>query len=239
MTIDIIAKPKDKQTLSPPDTGIPPLQPGDVLTRPEFERRYKAHPEIKKAELIEGVVFMPSPVKAKSHGDPHFVMNTWLGVYCAAVPGLIGSDNSTLRLDLLNEPQPDILVRFQPEYGGRTRMDEDGYLEGSPELTLEIAASSSSYDMNQKKETYARHGIQEYIVVLSYEQRVVWHSLENGVYQTIEANELGILQSKVLPGLWLQPSSIWDNDLATIIAVLQEGLTSQEYTEFVANLANQ
>ena len=34
---------------------IPPLESGDHLTRHEFERRYQARPDIKKAELIEGV----------------------------------------------------------------------------------------------------------------------------------------------------------------------------------------
>jgi len=33
-----------------------PLEPGDHLTREEFERRYDATPGLKKAELIEGVV---------------------------------------------------------------------------------------------------------------------------------------------------------------------------------------
>ena len=181
---------------------------------------------------------MPSPVRAESHGDPHFVMNTWLGLYCAATPGLIGSDNATLRLDLLNEPQPDLLVRVSPEFGGTTRLDADGYLEGSPELTLEIAASSSSYDMNQKKIMYARHGIQEYLVVLTYEQRVVWYSLENGRYQAFDADAQGRLHSKVFPGLWLQPSAIWINDLATMLAVLHEGMASSEHDAFVEKLQN-
>lgn len=125
--------------------------PGDYLTRPAFERRYHAQPDIKKAELIEGIVYMPSPVRADRHGDPHFVMIGWLGVYQAATPGVRGSDNATLRLDFLNEPQPDILLRLDPALGGRSRLGADGYLEGSPEFIVEIAASSASYDMNQKK----------------------------------------------------------------------------------------
>src|SRR5438067_1488278 len=46
-----------------PDDGIPPLEPGDRLSRAEFERRYDAMPALKKAELIEGVVYWPSPVR--------------------------------------------------------------------------------------------------------------------------------------------------------------------------------
>ncbi|MEZ4622773.1 MAG: Uma2 family endonuclease [Caldilineaceae bacterium] len=139
---------------------IPPLQPGDFLTRAEFERRYHNHPDLKKAELIEGIVYMPSPDSAAYHGDPHFDLIGWLGVYCATVPGLIGSDNATLRLDNINEPQPDILLRLDTAHGGRSKIDEEGYLEGPVEFVVEVASSSASYDMNQKKATYARHGFE-------------------------------------------------------------------------------
>src|SRR2546421_625978 len=87
--------------------GIPPLENGDRLTRAEFERRYEAMPELKKAELIEGVVYVPSPVRHEQHGGPQFALSTWLGHYQAFTPGVRGSDNATVRLDLNNEPQPD------------------------------------------------------------------------------------------------------------------------------------
>jgi hypothetical protein len=53
------------------EAPAPPLNNGDRLTRAEFERIYAAHPEIKKAELIEGVVYMPSPARYREHGKPH------------------------------------------------------------------------------------------------------------------------------------------------------------------------
>jgi hypothetical protein len=49
-----------------------PLHSRDRLPRAEFERRYEAHPEIKKAELIEGVVYVSSPIRYAQHADPHF-----------------------------------------------------------------------------------------------------------------------------------------------------------------------
>jgi Uma2 family endonuclease len=217
-----------------PTPETPPLQPGDFLTRPEFERRYQLHPQIKKAELIEGVVYMPSPVRARLHGDPHFTVASWLGVYQASTPGVRGSDNVTLRLDLLNEPQPDILLRFEPSRGGKCAIDIDGYLVGAPELIVEIAASSASYDMNQKKAVYARHGVQEYLVVQMHEQLVSWFALRDGIYQPLQPNEDGVLRSEVFPGLHLQPAAIWDNDLARLLATLQQGLASPEHQAFVA-----
>jgi hypothetical protein len=73
------------------------------LTRPEFERRYEAMPETKKAELVEGVVYLPSPVSF-SHGRPHFMLTNWLGQFELGTPGVAGADNCTVHLDLDNEP---------------------------------------------------------------------------------------------------------------------------------------
>ncbi|MFO5527900.1 MAG: Uma2 family endonuclease, partial [Cuspidothrix sp.] len=125
-----------------PILTIPPLENGDKLTRHEFERRYHAMPNLKKAELIEGVVYMASPVRAKQHGKPHARIMGWLIAYEAATPGVESLDNTTILLDTDNEPQPDALLRI--ETGGQSRINKDDYVEGAPELIVEIAASSAS-----------------------------------------------------------------------------------------------
>ena len=234
---DVKAVQQVKKQYGTSHAELPLLQPGDFLTRPEFERRYLAHPEIKKAELIEGVVYMPSPVRAQVHGDPHFTIIGWLAQYQAFTPGIRGSDNATLRMDLLNEPQPDALLRIDPELGGKCAIDADGYLVGAPELIVEIAASSRSYDMNQKKQVYARHGIQEYLVVQMYEKVVSWFSLQDGEYQLLQADPNGILCSEIFPGLWLQPKAIWVNDLGALLKILQQGIDSPQHEQFVALLS--
>ena len=71
---------------STPRSNVPPLESGDRLTRPEFERRYAAAPHIKKAELIEGIVYVASPLRHKQHGKPHSRVLTWLGVYQTMTP---------------------------------------------------------------------------------------------------------------------------------------------------------
>src|SRR3954468_17865156 len=91
-----------------------PLENGDRLSRDEFERRYEAMPGLKKAELIEGVVYMPSPVRIRRHARPHSHVITWMGIYEAATPGVIIGDNATARLDQDNEPQPDGLLMIDP-----------------------------------------------------------------------------------------------------------------------------
>lgn len=230
----------ERSTISPEtekETPIPPLNNGDRLTRAEFERIYSAHPEIKKAELIEGVVYMPSPARHREHGKPHFHSIGWLGSYTASTPGVEGSDNATLRLDFENEPQPDALLFLPPEYGGKARVDEDGYLEGTPELILEVSASSASYDLNQKKRAFARNGVPEYVVYLAYEQRVIWFVLRDGVYVEQQPDEDGVLKSERFPGLWLLPGALLAGNLSGVLETLQQGLDSQEHKTFCAALA--
>jgi Uma2 family endonuclease len=235
--VNIRLEDRPKQTPQPPSTHeTPPLNSGDRLSRAEFERRYQAHPEIGKAELVEGVVYVSSPTQYEKHADPHFNIISWLGVYRAATPGVEGGDNATLRLDLENEPQPDAVLRLSPEAGGRSSVAEDDYLEGVPELIVEISGSSASYDLHDKRRAYARNGVPEYLVIQTYERRVDWFVLREGTYESLEGDENGVLRSEQFPGLWLQPAALWKSDLAQLLALLQEGLASQEHAAFLKQL---
>src|SRR5215510_12464605 len=149
--------------VTPPNT-LPPLENGDRLTRSDFEQRYEAMPHVKKAELIEGIVYMLSPVRVRSHGKPHGQIMSWIGTYSAATLGVDFADSTTLRLDSDNEPQPDVMLWIDAAVGGHARVSDDDYLEGSPELIVEVAASSASYDLHVKREVYLRNGVQEYVV---------------------------------------------------------------------------
>src|SRR5207248_3480178 len=126
------------------------------------------------AELIEGIVYMPSPLRAKAHGKPHLHLAAWLGVYESETPGIESFDNSTVRLDLDNEPQPDLVLIKSPAKGGQTRFSEDDYIEGAPELAVEIVGSSRAYDLHQKKGAYRRNGVCEYLAWITSERRLVW-----------------------------------------------------------------
>ena len=214
--------------------GVPPLNSGDRLTRREFELRYTAHPEIKKAELVEGVVYVSSPVRRKQHGKPHGTILLWLGTYSAATQGTDFADNTTVRLDYENEPQPDAFLCL--EHGGTSRVTEDDYTEGPPDLVVEVSASSAALDLHDKFRAYQRSGVREYVVLQVYERRVAWFALMEGVYELLEPDEDGILRSELFPGLWLKPEALWTEDLAGLLTVLQQGLASPEHTEFVARL---
>lgn len=214
----------------------PPLQAGDHLSRPEFERRYEAHPEIKKAELVEGIVFMPSPVRFENHARLNSDLVTWLGTYRAHTPGTTVGDNATVILDFENEVQPDAFLRLDKTLGGRSSLNADDYIEGPPELVVEVAASSAAYDMHVKRRVYARSGAPEYVVAQAYEQRLDWFILREGMYETLAADEHGIIRSEVFPGLWLQTGALWSGDLARMLATLQEGLASEVHRQFVEGL---
>jgi Uma2 family endonuclease len=214
---------------------IPKLQAGDHLTRIEFERRYAAMPEVKKAELIEGVVYMPSPVSHKSHSRPHSLLTTLLGTYCYATPGSDLGTTPTVRLDLENEPQPDSLLRILPEYGGQSR-DEDEYIAGPPELLAEVSASSASYDLHDKLRAYQRNGVREYLVWRVWDSAIDWFIQREGRFERLPLTEAGHYRSEAFPGLWLDPAALIRGDFPQVMAVLQQGLASPEHAAFVARL---
>jgi Uma2 family endonuclease len=190
-------------------------------------------PYLKKAELIEGVVYVPSPVRHEGHGRQHSALNCWLGVYSAASPGLEVSDNATVRLDLDNEPQPDLLLRIVS--GGQSHVSSDGFIDGPPELVAEIASSSAAYDLHQKLAVYRRHGVREYIVWRVLEYAIDWFVLRHGRYERLPTDETSRLRSEVFPGLWLDAAAMIRGDMATVLKVLAEGLASHDHKEFVAN----
>lgn len=217
-------------------SDVPPLENGDRLTRDEFERRYDAMPHLKKAELIEGVVYVPSPVRYQHHGAPHAVLVGWLVYYAAHTPGVCVSDNSTVRLDLDNEPQPDALLLIDPARGGQTRISSDDYIEGSPELVAEVASSSVSYDLHDKLHVYRRNGVREYLVWRVRDQASDWFVLRAGQYERLSADANGVWRSEVSPGLWLDAAALIRSDLAAVLAIAQQGLGSLEHAAFVARL---
>ncbi|WP_413199486.1 Uma2 family endonuclease [Nostoc piscinale] len=225
-------------TLSSPMTllvTLPPLENGDKLTRGEFERRYHAMPAVKKAELIEGIVYVASPLRFRSHGKPHAYVMAWLGLYESATPGVELGDNATVRLDADNEPQPDACLLITND--GQASVSDDDYIEGAPELIVEVAASSVSLDLHEKLKVYRRNQVQEYLVWRVYDNEFDWFKLEQGEYIKLAPNHEGVIYSHVFPGLCLDKAALLAGNLAKVLAVLQQGLASPEHQSFVENLA--
>ena len=216
--------------------AVPRLESGDRLTRDEFERRYEAMPDLKKAELIEGVVYVPSPIRFEYHGKQTQHVGTWLGHYEAATPGSQSANNTTVRLDLDNEPQPDLFLRVNPKLGGRSSTSPDGYVEGAPELVVEVAASTVSYDLHDKLRAYRRNGVLEYIVWRVEDGEIDWFRLQGSEYVRVKPDATGLFKSEVFPGLWLDSIALLQGELAKVLAILDEGLKTPEHVAFVERL---
>jgi len=217
---------------------IPYLESGDRLTRHEFETRYHAMPDTKKAELIEGVVYVASPLRFNSHAEPHSLLIVVFGTYMIMTPGVRIGDNATVRLDFDNEPQPDVVLLIDETLGGQAHISDDDYIEGAPELVAEVAASSAANDLYDKKKAYRRNGVKEYIVWQSLENKLDWFSLQNGEYVLLEPGADGVIKSQVFPGLWLNVQGLLSGEMTQVLAVLQNGLDSQEHQVFVQQLSN-
>jgi hypothetical protein len=215
---------------------VPPLQNGDRLTRDEFETRYESMPAGIKAELVEGVVYIVSPVSEEFHSEPHFDLIGWLAIYRNMTPGVIGGDNGTVRLDLDNESQPDAYLRIPSSLGGQAKRDADGYVAGAPELVAEVSASSVSYDLGPKLIAYRRNGVREYIVRRTYDNGLDWFILRHGRFELLAPGPDGILRSEVFPGLWLDAAAMLRGDMLTVTRVAQKGVESSEHAAFVQKL---
>lgn len=216
--------------------ALPPLETGDKLTRTEFERRYEAMPHLKKAELIEGVVYVPSPARLRRHGRPQAQMLGWLVTYEAGTPGVAAAGNATARLDLDNEPQPDGMLLIDPALGGQAIITPDDYVERAPELAGEVSASTASIDLNLKFNVYRRNGVLEYIVWRVLDRAVDWFVLRQGEYERLSPDQHGIVRSEVFPGLWLATEALLRGDIAKVLVTVQQGLATPEHAAFVARL---
>ncbi len=217
-----------------PMTVVPPLRHGDRLTRAEFERRWEAMPNLKRAELLDGRVYLMPPV-SRSHAYPHFDLIGWLAMYRMLTPGVEGADNASVRFDDDNMPQPDALLRITRH--GSSRVDDDRIYSGPPELVAEVARSSIGYDLGEKKSLYRTHGVQEYVVWRVDAGAVDWFALRPAGYELLPAGADGVVRSEVFPGLWLDPAALIAGDGPALLRAAQLGHGSPEHAAFVRRLA--
>jgi Uma2 family endonuclease len=214
------------------DTGL--LVAGDSLTRREFMRRWQVSPQVRRAELVGGVVYMPSPVSL-THAQTEANVAHWLGHYALHTPGAQVLAQATWYL-LGDAPQPDVALRTLPELGGMSH-DDGEYPAGPPELVAEVCLSSTSYDMHQKRQLYEAAGVPEYVAILLRDKEVRWHVLEQGGYQLLAAARKSVFQSQIFPGLWLNAAALLSGRIADVVRTLEDGLASPEHAAFAARLA--
>ena len=211
-----------------------PLVAGERLTRDEFLRRWEQLPHIKHAELIRGIVYMPSPLSFV-HGRNDLSAAHWLSHYSVKTPGTQAGLNTTW-LMLEDSPQPDVYLRIADGYGGQSKL-KGKYPEGAPELIVETCVSRTAYDLGPKLDLYREAGVQEYITVLLEESKVQWRRLASGVYVMLNPSSDGIVRSTVFPGLWLDPAALLAGDGQRMLEVVDAGIAMEEHAEFVTRLA--
>ncbi len=207
-----------------------PLVAGQRLSREEFLHRWEGMPEVKRAELVGGLVYMPSPITL-THSSHDGLIITWLVTYAARTPGCAAGSSGTW-LMLEDAPQPDAYMRILPERGGQSRV-KGSYGAGAPELAAEVCFSSADYDLGPKQELYRAAGVQEYVTVLLGESRVLWQRLVKGRYTPLPPGSDGVLRSVLFPGLWLDPAALLAENGAPVLEVLDEGLKSAEHAAFL------
>jgi len=215
---------------------VPELRDGDRLSVAEFERRCHASPQIRKAELIEGVVYV-APSVTDDHGPAHSTLDHWFGYYQLGTPHLTCSSDGTVRLDAANQFQPDLHLRIAPGYGGQATRSVDRYVEGAPELVAEIAVTTAARDLKEKLEVYRRNGAREYIVWRVWDRAIDWFVLHDGRYDRLPLGEDGLYRSEVFPGLWLDPDALLRGDHPALFRAVQLGLATPEHAAFVEELA--
>ncbi len=207
---------------------IPPLMNGDRMDAAEFLRRYEAAGEGVLAELINEEVIMLMATHGEGHGLPDSIANFWLGYFAVKTPWVEHYNNTTTRLSRTDVPQPDGLLVIKAEHGGQTHLSEDDFLEGAPELVLEVSASSASYDLHKKLRAYEQAGVREYVVVRTWDGEVDWFILREGKFVKQAEDEDGVLRSELFPGLWLDANALLELDRAGVLTMLERGLAERD-----------
>src|SRR5262249_29867045 len=131
---------------------------------------------------------------------------------------------------------PDACLIMPPEFGGRVKLDDAGYIVGGPEFVGEVSSTKVSYDSTCKIQAYERHGVQEYLVWRVFDNEMDWYRLRNGRFEPLLPGSDGILRSEIMPGLWLDPGALIADDFQTVLSVLHQGLASPEHAAFVEQL---
>jgi len=203
------------------------------MDQAEFHRRYQECPEGVKFELIGGTVYMASPLR-RTHARRHIQLGMILERYESKTPGVELLDNATTILGEDSEPQPDLALRVLSDYGGQSRETPDDYVEGAPELVVEIAQSTRAIDLHQKRRDYQRGGVREYIVFCVEERVINWFRFRPA--GLLAPDKDGIYRSLAFPGLWVDGRALLNGNRTAILAALRRGLGSAEHSAFVRQL---
>ncbi len=213
---------------------------GDHLTFDEYILRWESMPEFERQgmrpELIDGRVYMnAAAIRYVEHGQPQRLIVGLFERYVDRTPGVDWASPTTAKFDDRNAPEPDAELFVIPEYGGRVRV-EDGFLVGAPELVVEIAGSSASYDLYEKKAMYERFGVLEYLVWRTEDGEFDCFDLQDQIYIQRDIPPGQNWESRIFPGLIFDIPVLLQRDRLGAYATLDRCLGSDEHQAFVETL---
>ena len=218
-----------------PPVASPPLVAGQRLDSVTFHERYERMPPNTRAELIGGVVYMPSPLSL-AHGDVNAPIVTWLSITKGGRPA---SGRRSIRRPgwtTWGSRNPTARSGSSPNAAAGRRPIASISL-GPPELVVEIARSSRAIDLGPKLQDYQRTGVLEYLVVALEPDEVFWFERNDDLFTRVEPDADGVFRSEVFPGLWLDSHRPLPARFPGLMAVLGLGLDSAEHAAFVDHLA--
>ena len=223
-----------------PDEGpraSAPLVDGDCLSAREFLKRYLPCRGTVKAELIGGLVAMETGSETASMDLSTSMIRSCLRSYAIQTPGTQMDSDAVVVLGWDTVPQPSLVLRVLPDYGGRSRMSTTKVIEQAPELMVDFATNEGAFDQRGKLRAFRANGVGEYLVWWSDSRTLDWYTLERGEYTLVLPDFNGVLASPSFPGLRLNHSALVNQTSGAFMATLQTSLQSPEHASFVERLA--
>ena len=159
-------------------------------------------------ELVEGEIRMvPSP--SKSHQNVAANLVTALRIWARETShGEVYSAPLDVLLSEATVVQPDVLFISRD----RLSIAEEPYVNGPPDLVVEILSpSNSDWDRVTKRRIYSRYGVKEFWLVDIAAKSVELSQQENGQLVTVQTlREGSSLTSPLLPGFELKVEAVFE-----------------------------
>jgi Uma2 family endonuclease len=189
---------------------------GEILERPKAPTRRRLDTDVyyrmaeagiltdpRHVELIDGEIIDMAAI-----GSPHAAVTNRLvrGFARAAAEGFtLMSVQSPLRLDVYNEPQPDLML---------LRSRDDDYRASHPSaadvlLLVEVSETSLAYDRGIKLALYAKFEVPEvWIIDLPGSAVEIYREPKDGAYVLRERLTDGLLAPALVPGVTIDVTGL-------------------------------
>jgi len=198
--------------------AAPFVPPPPRMTEEEFEAWAFAQEGV-RAEWVDGEVIVMSPVTRQDDS-----LRNWLA-------RLLGDYVEERKLGEVRGPE--FMVRFGKQRSrrlpdilfvsaARKHLVHRTYLEGAPDLSIEVVSHDSRVrDWQDKFAEYEKAGVREYWIVDPLAERVEAYRLAQGKFQRMAETD-GKLASGVIPGLFIKTAWLWDENRPSVISALRE-----------------